>query len=460
LRGFFFAVGCLIVGAFLGAFIGTPTIRNLYEVPAVGPNTGIAAGVCAVLFLIAGFLLRGARELPPDQAGRRPLPILGAAVIGAIVGAFFGAMFPVLGKGLGGELGALLFMLAAVAPPRRGPAVGRHSGAGWACLSMALVAITCGSVAVFFPLVMDTYVLALPRGLLFVAAPCAAMGGIAGLLFARHTGRRRGITTGVALVTACAALTMLALYHAPIRQISFPADKAVGTIRYARWLDYVTTEARGTLRVPLRGDVCLQISGADAVDLAFLHGVSGLRELDLVGARIDDDALRHLARNKDLVWLALDDTPVSDEGLKYLTGLTGLAWLGLGRTRVTDAGLVHLVDLGRLRHLGLSGTGVTDAGLETIAKLDSLESLELFGTGITDAGLQHLARLQRLKELDLYQTRVSAEKVAWLRGHLPGCEIGFSAGAEPSPQPSPAGRGDMEGPSLYPSPLEQEDAAW
>lgn len=439
LRAFFFALGCLLVGAFLGAFIGTPTIRNLTEVPAVGPNTGIAAGICAVLFLVGGFMLRAGRDLPPAEAGRRPGPIFGSSILGAMVGGFLGAVFPALGKGLGAELGALLFVLAAVTPPRRGPAIGRRNDAAWTLATMLLTALTCASVSVFFPVVRDTYVLALARGLLLVTLPCAVAGAIGGILFAPHTGRRRGLTTLLALASAAAALVALGLYHAPLRQISFPADNAVGTIRYARWLDYVTVEARGTIRVPLRGDVCLQVGGAASVDLAFLHGVTGLRELDLVGAQITDDALRHLAKCTELTWLALDDTPVSDEGLRHIAGLTALEWLGLNRTRITDAGLAHLSELRALKHLGLAETGITDAGLETLAKLANLESLDLFGVAISDAGIHHLARLNRLQELDLYETGVSSEKVAWLREYLPACDIGFMAlpkAAAPRAEPS------------------------
>jgi len=439
LRAFFFALGCLLAGAFLGAVIGTPAIRNLTEAPALGPNTGIAAGVCAVLFLIGGFLLRAGRELPPETAGRRAGPILGSLILGAIAGGFIGSLFPALGKGLGAELGALLFVLAAVAPPRRGPAIGRRNDASWTFSSLLLTAITCAGISVFFPLVRDTYVLAIARGLLLVTAPCAAIGAIAGVLFAPHTGRRRGLTTAIAIASAVAALAALGLYHAPLRQISFPADNAAGTIRYARWLDYVTVEARGTMRVPLRGDVCLQLGGTGPADLAFLHGVSGLRELDLVGAQITDDALRHLARCTELTWLALDDTPVSDEGLRHLSGLTALEWLGLNRTRITDAGLAHLRELRALKHLGLAETAVTDAGLESLAKLTNLESLDLFGVAVSDAGIPYLARLSRLKDLDLYETSVSAGKIAWLREYLPACDIGFLAPpsvAAPSAEPA------------------------
>lgn len=434
LRGIFFGLGCLLVGAFMGAIIGTPPIRDLNNVPNVGTHTGIGAGVGAVLFLIGGFLLRSAREGVTGDARRRARAVVGCLLLGVVVGGFLGTMFAALGRGIGAELGALLFMIGGAATVTRGRGAGRPSNWRWTFLSMLLIALAAASVSVFFPVVRDTYTLALPRGLLLVTAPVAVVGAILGLLFATHTGRRRTLTILFTLTAVVAALLMLGAYHAPLRELRFPADRALGEIRYARWLDYVTQPAQGVIRVPVYGDTCLHATGDEAGDLNALAQAQGLAEIDLSGASITDAHLAHLAKLGGLTWLGLNGTPIGDAGLAHLAGLRALKTLLLGGTRVTDAGLKSLAGLAALEELNLESTAISDAGLVHVKSLGNLQSLTLFGTNVTDAGLAHLAVLRRLRHLDLYQTRVSTEGVERLQRHLPACRIG-AAPAPRTPEP-------------------------
>lgn len=426
LRGIFFALGCLIVGAFMGAVIGTPPIRDLNNVPNVGTHTGIGAGAGAVLFLIGGFLLRSARHGVPDDARRRARAVLGCLLLGVVVGGFLGTMFVVLGRGLGAELGALLFMIGGAATVTRGRGAGRPSNWCWTLLSMLLIALAAASVSVFFPVVRDTYTLALPRGLLLVSAPLAAVGAILGLLFATHTGRRRTLTILFTLTMTVAALLMLGAYHAPLQDLQFPADRALGEIRYARWFEYVTQPTQGVVRVPLYGDTCLHATGKEADDLSPLAHAKGLAELDLSGADISDEQLAHVASLNTLAWLGLNGTPIGDAGLAHLADRHALKTLLLGGTRVTDSGLKSLAGLNALEEINLEGTAVGDAGLVHLKSLGNLQAVTLFGTNVTDAGLSHLAVLRHLRTLDLYQTRVTTEGVERLQRHLPACHIGYT----------------------------------
>lgn len=427
----FFGLGCLLVGAFLGALLGTPPFSSVIEVPPVGNHTAIGAAIGALLFMIAGFFVRSGNGKAPGRFA----PVLGSMIIGGMAGAFIGSQFPEVGRGLGAELGALLFAIGTAGSPRRGRAAGRRSGAGWAFISMTMIALVCAGVSVYLPLVSNTYSFNLPTGLLFVTAPCAAAGALAGLLFAQSTGRRRILTVFTGLAALVAALVIIAAHQVPVRALEFPADKSVGTVRCAQWFVYSGHEARGIVRVPLLGDITFRITGEGPVDLAFAEGLTGLKDLDLMGAEITDDHLAHLAGLEDLDRLVLDGTPITGAGLKHLAKLRGLEQLMLNSTGVDDAGLEHLAGLYSLVELGLSNTAVTDAGMKTLAGLPNLETLTIFNTAVGDAGLAELVRLPRLRNLDAYDTKMTAEAVAQFRNQIPQCEVGNNA--QPAPVPPP-----------------------
>jgi len=141
--------------------------------------------------------------------------------------------------------------------------------------------------------------------------------------------------------------------------------------------------------------------GVDERPLQALERLPALKTLDLTGARISGDALRHVAHLKDLESLTLIGTRVGDDGLRHLAGLTRLRHLDLTGTDVGDAGLAHLVALQDLETLRLAGTLVTDAGLARIRAFRNLRTLDLFGTRITERGVLHLDTLTQLRELDI-----------------------------------------------------------
>lgn len=118
-------------------------------------------------------------------------------------------------------------------------------------------------------------------------------------------------------------------------------------------------------------------SVVDDTELANLHGMIGLRQLDLAG------------------------TAVTDAGLLHLQGLDSLEVLDVWDTGITDAGLAMIGRLTSLRHLGLGGTAITDAGLASIAGLAKLRVLQLWGTRVSGRGLEHLHGLLDLEIVSL-----------------------------------------------------------
>jgi hypothetical protein len=135
------------------------------------------------------------------------------------------------------------------------------------------------------------------------------------------------------------------------------------------------------------------------VDLEMLHGLSGLRTLNLY------------------------NTLITDAGLAHLTGLTGLQTLHLNETAITNAGLERLRGLSSLRELSLVGTKVGDEGLRQLTGLASLQNLTLGGKQFTDKGLKNLTGLKDLRQICLSGTNVTDAGIAELRRQWPKLQI-------------------------------------
>jgi hypothetical protein len=88
-----------------------------------------------------------------------------------------------------------------------------------------------------------------------------------------------------------------------------------------------------------------------------------LRSVDLRGTDASDEALRAVARFKELTRLDLQRTPISNEGLSLLGGLDRLELLNLDETAVDDDGIERLPDLPALRWLDVVRTKVTTAAI-------------------------------------------------------------------------------------------------
>ena len=147
-------------------------------------------------------------------------------------------------------------------------------------------------------------------------------------------------------------------------------------------------------------------------DLQSLGQLHNLTALNLWGAHVTDDGLRHLRGLTELRALNLADTRVTNEGLRQLRDLTALESLSVAETAVDGAASRTLESLPKLTALDLGQCDLTDDGLKEVARLPRLEILRLAGTRITDAGLVHLKPLRKLSWLDLSDTQVTAEGIA------------------------------------------------
>lgn len=112
--------------------------------------------------------------------------------------------------------------------------------------------------------------------------------------------------------------------------------------------------------------------------------LADLSEMTLT--RQDRAAIRNLGPVETLV---LSNSSVIDADLAYLSGLSSMRNLALDGTDVSDEGLRFIARL-PLRRLDLSGTRVTDGGIVTLAHLSSLRVIGLGNTAVTPAGMDSL----------------------------------------------------------------------
>jgi hypothetical protein len=96
----------------------------------------------------------------------------------------------------------------------------------------------------------------------------------------------------------------------------------------------------------------------------------------------DLELLLHV--KKQLVWLKLNDVPVTDRDLAVIGQCTNLTVLQLNNTKITDKGVELLKGLNKLQTLSITGTGVTAQGIIQLQKLKDLQSIYLYQTKVNN----------------------------------------------------------------------------
>jgi hypothetical protein len=121
--------------------------------------------------------------------------------------------------------------------------------------------------------------------------------------------------------------------------------------------------------------------------------------------------------------LDLTGTEIRDDALTALYAIPGLQSLKLKGTRITSVGMASLTQIPTLILLDASSTEVTDEGLEQAAQWTKLRYLSLNNTTISDAAVPYLKTITSLKGLSLLHTSVTADGIRVLKEALPECLI-------------------------------------
>lgn len=125
-----------------------------------------------------------------------------------------------------------------------------------------------------------------------------------------------------------------------------------------------------------------------------------LRELDLSGTEFTDDGVSWLGRLKALRKLWLSGTGVTNDGVRGLAAAGGLELVALDFLPLTDEAVGHLARNRRLTDLSLNDTRVACADRKAWAGLGRLERLSIRQTNVTDGTLLNLAPLKTLRLVD------------------------------------------------------------
>lgn len=137
---------------------------------------------------------------------------------------------------------------------------------------------------------------------------------------------------------------------------------------------------------------------------------------------VTDRGLLNCSKLTELEVLHFNSCPrVSNRGLKAVLHNRGLRELSIVGTRVDDAGMALFSDFPKLRRLAVGGIG--DRGLAHISKLTDLQQLELQDCIINEPGVNSIARLRRLRTLSLFRCQMNPTTRLDLKRVLPGTRI-------------------------------------
>jgi serine/threonine protein kinase/Leucine-rich repeat (LRR) protein len=136
----------------------------------------------------------------------------------------------------------------------------------------------------------------------------------------------------------------------------------------------------------------LDLTGIAGLNYAFLAPITGLEELSLANAGLNDASLGQLPKLPALKRLVLDGNDIRGSGLTALSTQPALVDLSLGCPTLTDLYAKNLAELKQLKRLSLAGSSISDAAIQHLEGLTNLEMLDLSRTKITQAGVERLRK--------------------------------------------------------------------
>lgn len=140
-----------------------------------------------------------------------------------------------------------------------------------------------------------------------------------------------------------------------------------------------------------------------ADDCKMIARSKSLNVVNLMDAKVTDDALKIIATSPRMESIVLNGEEITNEGVKALAGCKTLDFISLFSTKkVTDDGIKELAALPNLRTLYLAFFTLNGSAFEAFAGSKALTSLTLeYIDGFTDDGARHLSKLPNLNELKI-----------------------------------------------------------
>lgn len=130
------------------------------------------------------------------------------------------------------------------------------------------------------------------------------------------------------------------------------------------------------------------------------------------------------------------ESRTTDDAVKNLQSLRShITHLNLAKTRIQDPALKIVARMPRLTHLDLRRTAISNKGVGFLVELQHLRYLNLYGTQVSDKAIPTLAKLQHLEALYVWQTNITAAGISRLRQMLPKTKIVAELQLPPPPRP-------------------------
>ncbi len=166
--------------------------------------------------------------------------------------------------------------------------------------------------------------------------------------------------------------------------------------------------------------------------IPFLKHLTGLQQLQVVGAELKDDHLTSLKSLINLESIGLGCNEIEGRCFKELKPLSRLSKLDLTFNPLTPVAFTYISQFKNLEVLRLSRCGVTDSAIKELTKLPKLRLLTLNRANITAKGLANLKDMKSLRVLNLTDTNLSVQDLLVLKGlqlhslDLPGTKYSTS----------------------------------
>ncbi|MDR0337495.1 MAG: hypothetical protein LBI18_10435 [Planctomycetaceae bacterium] len=172
----------------------------------------------------------------------------------------------------------------------------------------------------------------------------------------------------------------------------------------------------------------LTLTGTKITDagISYLTQLTKLKKIRISKTAISNIAAENLAKITTLEDIDVSQTEFGNTGLEMLKLLPRLKRLNLYTTKITDNGLDVLRDFVSAKTivwLNIDQCPLTDVAITKLVPLENLEWLHLGRTELTDSGLNNLAQLKTLKEVSVTNTKVSRNGIDQLKTALPHCKI-------------------------------------
>ncbi|OYP38129.1 leucine-rich repeat domain-containing protein [Rhodopirellula sp. MGV] len=209
---------------------------------------------------------------------------------------------------------------------------------------------------------------------------------------------------GAKTLAKLASLKVIALDFLPIGDAGVKSLSELSDLKELYLAGSSLTDAAADSIKRFKGLAKLRLASNDLSSQAVvvLSDLSDLEEFDVSDcAKVDDDAIKPLAKLGKLSKLNLYATEVAEGPWAELSGLQHLRWLNVDKTGVNDAALEGIGTLEGLKFLHLGSTKITDAGMPKLAGLQSLENLIVTRTAVTQAGVDQLQQLLPGTEIQL-----------------------------------------------------------